>query len=463
MVRLALTRAPPRGADSVTLVAFGNPILWGRSTPPAGRNVVLISIDTLRADRLGAYGYPLVVSPVLDAVAREGTLFENALAQASWTTPSHATMLTGTYSCVHGLGINEYDQRPEAEKAADPLLGRPLPVGVRPLAEILRDAGYGTAAFTEDAFVDPGSFQRGFDEFSADRRFGWAAGIVEETVRSAVDWMRVHAEQRFFLFVHTYQVHSPYTPPPAYDHIASLRPLPLAPDHLPPAPKGEADAARYVAEVAYTDASVAALFQALAELDLAEQTIVVVTSDHGEAFGEQGAWGHAWEIKDEQLHVPLIWRAPGLIAAGRRVSTMVGVVDIAPTVLALLGMEVPSWMQGESLASMLAPEAPAPAPAPPRRVLPAEGYAIQGVRGDTWMVTRRGAGVGFVTVFETGVETPVAHPARLLLEEPFALVARECERARAVLGPSLLTLPEAADPGFDAERERKLRALGYLE
>jgi hypothetical protein len=190
---------------------------------------------------------------------------------------------------------------------------------------------------------------------------------------------------------------------------------------------------------------------------------VVVTSDHGEAFGEQGAWGHAWEIKDEQLHVPLIWRAPGLIAAGRRVSTMVGVVDIAPTVLALLGMEVPSWMQGESLASMLAPEAPAPAPAPPRRVLPAEGYAIQGVRGDTWKVTRRGAGVGFVTVFETGVETPVAHPARLLLEEPFALVARECERARAVLGPSLLTLPEAADPGFDAERERKLRALGYLE
>ncbi|HWP67617.1 MAG TPA: sulfatase, partial [Candidatus Limnocylindria bacterium] len=423
-LRLEFKRELSRAADRLAYVAIGNPTIWGpapRGTP-APRNVLFVSLDTLRADRLGAYGYPLPLTPVLDALAREGTLFEQVVAQASWTIPSHAGMLTGTYSCVHGLGINEFDQRSEAELRDDPLLGRPLPIGVTPLAEILRDAGYRTGAFTEDAFVDPGSFQRGFDRFSADKDVGWAAGVVERTVQASVEWLRAHAREPFFLFVHTYQVHGPYTPPPAYDAIATRRDLPVAPGGLPPAPGAAADLAKYTAEVAYTDAALEPLFAALDELGVADRTIVVVTSDHGEAFGEQGgAMGHATGIVEEQLRVPLIVRAPGLVAAGRRVASLAGVVDVTPTVLELLGRARPPWMQGVSLAPLAAPTA-APAPQPPR-LLPAEGYTVQGVRAPDWKVTRRPDGaLAVVAVSPTGVETPVVRPEERQTSGAFAAV-----------------------------------------
>jgi arylsulfatase A-like enzyme len=214
--------------------------------------------------------------------------------------------------------------------------------------------------------------------------------------------------------------------------------------------------------VAYTDATLASLFGALGELGVADHTIVVVTSDHGEAFGEQwGAMGHATDIVEEQIRVPLIWRAPGLIAAGRRVSSMVGVVDIAPTLLALLGIDPPAWMQGVSLLPMLALEPPTAAPPP--RLLPAEGYTVRGVRAAQWKVTRRGDGsLVVVSVSPAGVESRVPRPSETQTTDAFAAVRRECERARGVLGSAALARPSSSSAALDPEREQKLRALGYL-
>jgi arylsulfatase A-like enzyme len=461
-VRLEFKRETSRDTERLACLMIADPTIWGPETRPSdvpARNVLLVSLDTLRADRLGAYGYPLAVSPVLDTLAREGTLFARAFAQASWTVPSHATMLTGTYPCVHGLGFDESNRNAPPER----LVGSPLAAGVRPLAEILRAAGYHSAAFTEDGFVDPGSFQRGFDEFTANKHGGRAAGVVEETVRSSVEWLRAHAGERFFLFVHTYQVHEPYTPPPAYEWLAGLRELPVPPGALPPAPQYESDAAKYTAEVAYTDASLAPLFAALADLGVADRTIVIVTSDHGEAFGEQGAVRHGNGITEEEIHVPLIWRAPGLIAAGRRIESMVGVVDIAPTVLALLGLPSPDWMQGRSVAPMLALGPPARDAQP--RLLPVEGFAMQGVRGSNWKAARRRTAVSVKAVSSSGVESKLPGPsstAKRMARKAFGAIAEECERARDALGAAGLMRPAVA-PEVDRERERKLRALGYLE
>jgi len=348
---------------------------------------------------------------------------------------------------------------------------------VVPLAEMLPQAGYATAAFTEDAFVDPASFQRGFDLFVADRRAElpledrdasggadtWrllrTPGLVEETIRKATTWLRTHADERFFLFVHTYQVHDPFTPPPAYAHLADIRPHPVAKGALPPRAELEATAAQYTAEVAYTDAALAPLLNAVDELGLADDTIVVVTSDHGQSFGEQGLPGHGSGIEEEQIRVPLIVRAPGLVESGRRVETMAGLVDVTPTVLDLLDLAVPPWMQGVSLAPMM--RAGYNRRAPSGRILPTEAFGARGVRADSW----KGVHLEATDVFDTkfvnarGVERTVTFRKKAM-GEAFDRVAAECARAQALLGDA--GRPGAAQ-GLDPEREEKLRALGYLD
>src|SRR5205823_2887457 len=150
-------------------------------------------------DQLGAYGASRPTTPVLDRLAAEGTLFETAITAAPWTLPSHLTMLSGVYGCVHGLVSDAIFQR--------------LTPGIRPLAAILRTEGYATAAFTEDGYILPEVFQPGFDAF----RYGiGAVDGIERTVGAARDWLRDHARMPFFLFVHTYQVHWPYQSPPPY-------------------------------------------------------------------------------------------------------------------------------------------------------------------------------------------------------------------------------------------------------
>jgi len=320
--------------------AFSAP-LWGapqilEPRPRAGRhNLLLISLDTLRADHVGAYGSRLPTTPVLDAMAAEGALFEQTIAPFPATLSSHASMLTGVYPRRHGV-LGMFDRIP-----------RDIPM----LAEILAHHGYQSAAVTEDGMVlATAGFPRGFTyyrEYKGAKR-STPSGRAVATFDAGLRWLETHRGEQFFLFLHTYQVHMPYAPPPAFDVFTS-------------APGTEANALPelvrcqqlYAGEVRYVDSAIGRLFERLTKLGEADRTLVVVTSDHGEEFGEHGGVQHAQTIYEEVLHVPLILRAPRLVPAGVRVPGPVSLVDLLPTVLDLLGIPPPPATDGRSLVPLL--------------------------------------------------------------------------------------------------------------
>jgi arylsulfatase A-like enzyme len=323
---------------------------------PGLPNLVLISIDTLRADRLGTYGYPLPTSPTLDhRLAAEGVTFEHVFSQSPKTTPSHMTMFTSLYPCEHGIELWE-------GATAGPVLNP----RVDTLAEVLRGAGYATAAFTGGAHMDRA---RGFDQ-------GFQRYRHDDQLRRSREWLSAHAGHSFFLFFHTYQVHDPYAPPPElaalFDGDYGDGPIVAAVRRIREGhidgwggthrlfwnavdPTSARDrrfvSALYDAAIRrMDDATLGPLLDELDTLGIARDTLVVFTSDHGEAFGEHGIFLHD-DLYAGTLHVPLILRFPGRLPAGARVTQRVRLLDLMPTVLDLLGVPPPSGMQGRSLAA----------------------------------------------------------------------------------------------------------------
>lgn len=315
------------------------------------RGVILISLDTLRADRLGAYGYDGATSPFLDRLAAErGIVFERVVAQYPGTLIGHMSMLTGLYPQEHGV-------MPPAS-----VLAPEVPL----LAEMLSERGVLTAGHTEGGFVDGEfGFARGFevwtdtayaDDRDVERTFNRGIAFLEDLRDSSAGDGGADAE-RFFLFLHTYSIHDPYTPPDGFgvDPNQPLDPPPtgktlkLANDGFIEVPEptvaGYSD--RYDASIRYVDGVLGDLFKRLEELELRDQTAVIITSDHGEAFGEHGRLGHE-QTYPEELHVPLILIHPDL-DRGYRVPTPVELIDVAPTVLDLLGVDSETAMSGRSL------------------------------------------------------------------------------------------------------------------
>ena len=347
---------------AVVLLSCGLVLAGGsgcaRERKPRGR-FILISLDTLRADHLGAYGYGRPTSPFLDSLARRGTLFENAVAQLPGTLPSHMSIFTGLYPPEHGV---------YPEVALSPL--------IRTLPEVLRAEGFPTAGHTEGGYVAGRyGFARGFEEWSDDWPMVERAGelvksrdAVKRTFRLGLESLRrVRDRDAFFLFLHTYSIHDPYDPPEPYRSLYWSGPPPpgaFAPKGLDLAAfnRGErALAARaveyykalYDAQINYTDDVLREFFAGIAELGLADSVTVIVTSDHGEEFLEHGKLVHE-QVYPECLHVPLLVLRPGQ-KAGRRVSTLVQSIDLAPTVYELAGVPParrPS-MSGRSLAPLL--------------------------------------------------------------------------------------------------------------
>jgi arylsulfatase A-like enzyme len=419
---------------------WGDPLVLGRAPGPAPPNVVLVSLDTLRPDALGCYGRARPTSPALDRLAREGTLFEVAVAPAPWTLPSHLTMLTGLHGCVHGL-----------EKGG---LGHRLSPGIRPLADFLRAHGYATAAFTENAYMEAAVFQRGFGLYRANASSDPAK--VEDTVASARTWLAAHAQVSFFLFVHTYQTHGPYSSPASYRAMFASSEEP-APTAAWPSPV-------YDAAVRYTDTSLAALFADVDQLGLAERTLVVVTSDHGEAFGEHGHHGHGKSLHEEEVRVPFIWRGPGRVAAGRRVGDLVGLIDVTPTILDLVGIEAPPGLTGRSLVPWLATGGPAPVATP--RTLFSENRLRTpqlAVRTERWKaIFENGTRRLFSLATDPGEDRPVHDGPEL--EEALRMRERfeaDCQQQRATVGHDAAPLPSLLPP--DPQQQERLRALGYVE
>jgi choline-sulfatase len=292
------------------LLLIGNACSREPSRPTRGvdtraRNLLLVTIDTLRADRVGAYGYQAARTPALDAVAREGVKFDRAYAPAPITLTSHASLLTGRYPAGHGARHN----------------GMAMSASVPTLATALQAAGFATAAMVSAFPLDRRfGLQRGFSEYddvierdAKGRPLNERPGI--ETARRARLWLDAHRGQRFFLWMHLFEPHAPYGDP----LTAGGRPV----------------SARYDDEIATADRAVAMLLDGLG--DAAPSTLVVITADHGEAFGEHGEIGHSVFVYDTTLRVPLVLRGPG-VPAGRTVNAAVSLVDIAPTALELLGV-----------------------------------------------------------------------------------------------------------------------------
>ena len=324
----------------------------GESGPAAPPHVVLVSLDAVRRDAVGAFqGDGESVTPELDALSRESIRFTEAYAQLPHTLPSHMSMLTGLYSRRHGV-IHPTDRLGESQVM---------------LAEILRNAGYATAAFVDGGYLSLSFGYQGFDTFD-DGPGTSEKQPVENIVRKALRWLASSRGRPFFLFLHTYQVHCPYDPPPRYDVYRD-------PDYRGPVQvKGNCGGyfealrqrvtlepadfayviAKYDGELHYVDEALGKLFAALGTPRLAERTIIVVTSDHGENFDDHPRFpvGHS-SLHDEVVRVPLLIAGPG-VPAGRRIRAQVESIDIMPTLLDLVGLRPPAPVDGRSLAPLMA-------------------------------------------------------------------------------------------------------------
>ena len=290
-------------------------------------NVVLVTIDTLRADRLGCYGYGEVATPHLDRLAREGVRFAHAVSTVPFTLPAHGSIMTGSYPPRHGIREN---------------VGYALDAGLPTLAERLRAAGRDTAGFVS-AFVLDGRWGigRGFDRYHDDFDLrGMGANLASaqrdgaETLAAARQWLEGRTTTTpFFLWLHLYDPHDPYTPPEPFRSRYPQRP--------------------YDGEVAYADSLVGELTRTLEERGLLERTLLVVTADHGEGLGQHGEGFHGYYVYDATVRVPLIVRVPFGDFGGRVIEAAVSHVDLMPTILAAVGHEVPAGVQGESLLGLI--------------------------------------------------------------------------------------------------------------
>ncbi|MBN2312213.1 MAG: sulfatase [Candidatus Hydrogenedentes bacterium] len=318
---------------------WGSPILLaqGAARPAASPpNLILISLDTLRADRLGCHGYPKDTSPFLDRLVEETLFFETAVAPSTWTTPSHASLFTGLHPSVHEAGM---------WSTRDP--SRPR-LHLRPewvsLAELAREAGYLTAAYTEGGAVSSWlGFGQGFEQYwDGHRTQNDSTGYILQTFNRARQWIDLHRQFPFFLFIHTYECHEPYWPPPEFVER-------LAPDVKdtgvlwPRFAETDDDkqwiAANYDGEVAFTDETLGNFIAWLREEGILDNTALVIFSDHGEELWDHGCYGHTTQIYDEVLRVPLIIRLPGAQPAARRIPELVSLTDVFATALELMEIE----------------------------------------------------------------------------------------------------------------------------
>lgn len=329
-------------------------------------DVVLVNIDTLRADHLGTYGYWRNTSPTIDRLASEGAVFSQAMATSSYTRESVSSLFTGRYpSCA---GTTGWDAHP-AES-------------VPSVAKRLRDAGYFTAFVSLTTMLGHPAFARGFERVEqVTHDWGVSRAGPRLAQRALELWKQAPAGKKRFFYLHFLDPHGPYDPPPeVLERFApplSDRVLDLYRDIRPRFPQlvregfGMHDprfleaVRRYDAEIAHTDDSLRLLLEGLAETGDLQHTLLIVTADHGEEFLEHGFVEHAWTLYQEVLHVPLIVWRPGLVKPGRHAG-WVSTADIAPTLLALLGLPLRDAFDGVPLFTRGKPGRPAEAEVPER-------------------------------------------------------------------------------------------------
>jgi arylsulfatase A-like enzyme len=436
-------RARFRSARS--LLALGLAALASTTASAAPPRVVVVTVDTLRADHVRAYGGP-IPTPAMDAIARRGALLLDAYTPTPTTAPAHASLWTGLHPWGHGATDNAV----------------PLRADVPTVAERARAAGLPTAAFVSSFILDARfGWSRGFERYHFEPtepyhwrgrergRFWTRAG---PTTDAALAWLGAHADGGFLLWVHYFDPHAPYTAPAGFERPPSER-VALDGKTLP---RGVATFAQltdmirgYRGDVAYADAQLGRLVDGLRALGLLDSTTLVVTSDHGEGLGDRGLLEHGENLHEELVRVPLLVQGPA-IPPGRRLAGVAQLEDLAPTLLELLALPPLSGADGRSLLAWLRGDT---ARSPRDTVLgrrkaypgrPEEYFARSGAA--KWIGPLGAPGTAFLLDADPReIEGAAAPPPAPI----------------AALGASA-PAPVAA-PELDAESRRALEALGYLE
>ncbi|MFQ5743135.1 MAG: sulfatase-like hydrolase/transferase [Acidobacteriota bacterium] len=425
------TELPPEAAvaGSVPEVATDR-----RSDLQAGPNLLLVTLDTTRADHLHVYGYPQIETPRIDRLAAGGVRFDQVASAVPITLPSHSTIMTGQYPLVHGVRHNGTYRLENASVT---------------LAEVLRAVGYATGGFVSSFVVDSRfGIAQGFDTYTDFRDLEASAGQKplldlqrrgDKTVAAALEWLR-RQQTPFFAWVHLYDPHSPYDPPEPYASRYRERP--------------------YDGEIAFTDEMVGRLLDGLEQVGHGGDTLVVVAADHGEGLGEHGEEWHTFFIYDTTMRVPLILWAPAALPAGRVISGQASLVDILPTCLALLDVTDPAAgeRQGRDLRPWIETPTAAGTPAYSETLVPLLTFGWSELR------SLRVGGWKYIAA-----PHPELYDLRADPGESRNLVAAEPSRA-AILQRQLEELVGDDDPVAFAARQRvadaetieRLRALGYL-
>jgi len=359
-----------RRRAALPLLVLAAAACGGVEPPPPG--FVVVMIDTLRADHLGAYGYDGPVSPNLDRFASEAVLFERCFAQAPWTKPSVATLFTSLYPQVHRLTNHEGKYwGPESPQFVTGI----LPDRAVTLAEVLHQAGYQTAGFVSNPWVSSAyGFAQGFEIY--DDRGASISTAAVTVIDRARDWLATaDSERPVFLYLHFMDVHAPYDSPRAdFDALIDGEPsaharqlnerevpwvrwrnIEVRPEWADDELRHELSywRARYAAGVRTLDRQLGRLLDELSQAGLLDRSWVVVTSDHGEELFEHGDWSHGQNLYEHQLRVPLLVRPPGGANGGRRVSRIVELADLMPTLLSLARVELPEGIQGRDVSALL--------------------------------------------------------------------------------------------------------------
>ncbi len=431
---------------------------------PDGPNLLVISIDTLRADRLGCYGYSRGTSPNIDRLVARGALFEDAISAAPWTLPSYASLFTGLYPASHRAGVITGREalwgKDEIAQGKGQKLSETLRTDIPTLASVLGGAGWKTAAFYNNAFLDPSRrVDRGFQQYTS-YQYNAASGVD-----LAERWMDAHAQSRWFLFLHLMDPHGPYAPPAPYDEkfagrsVDSIQGWPPDLATLRAGPVNDETkkliSDLYDGEIAFADAQIGRVLDALDKSGESARTLIVFHSDHGEEFWEHGGFEHGHALHAELLHVPLAIVFPPRLNGGTHVDSRVRTVDVFPTVLELMGLALPGELDGQSLLPLLDGSSTPPRDALSEGILWGEREVKTYARGELKLIAAGSADDRlFDLSVDAGERTNVASSNPDAVRELRALLAKRHEHLRAIA-------PTGPAQGQTPGEIQRLRNTGY--
>jgi choline-sulfatase len=424
----------------IVFVLLVLPSFAAAADPPS---VILITIDTVRADRMGFLGSNLGLTPQLDQFAQQSVVFERAYSQAPLTPVSHATILSGTYPSFHG--VRDFGSR--------------LPDSLPYLPVIFRARGYHTAAFVSSIILDPQNgfapgFERGFDTYDAgfhrkkrgEARLGSMQRRGEETVARALAWLQKNRQGPVFLWVHIWDAHDPYDPPSPFK------------ERFPNAP--------YNACLSYVDGTIGKLLVGLRQLAMYDPAVIAVMSDHGESLGEHGENTHGVFLYDSTIRVPLVIKFPQARFAAQRVSTSVSLVDVASTILNASNAPIPAAVQGQSLVSLLGSRIPANTASKSGVDRPSMAESEYSHRGFGWssLQALRAGHFLYVKAPQPELYDEGADPAEAqnVYQSNKLAAVKLSGQLDTLLKKAGANAPQASHAALDQQSVEKLSALGYV-